>query len=113
MCPTTDPPHSNFTPQNSGLTLAAIYTPYDRYLHMMGPLCVSLGVIFMASLGPFVYAPTAALDARLYALQVYGGLILFCAALLILIQRMVRIAEGHPDPLPVSDDPVAFDPILM
>ncbi|XP_077999378.1 growth hormone-inducible transmembrane protein-like [Glandiceps talaboti] len=79
-----------------GLSLVAACAPSDKFLYMGGPLAMGLGVVFVASLGGMFFPPTTALGSGLYAISVYGGVVLFGGFLLYDTQHIIRKAEGHP-----------------
>ncbi|XP_002735043.1 growth hormone-inducible transmembrane protein-like [Saccoglossus kowalevskii] len=89
-----------------GLSMVAACAPSDKFLYMGGPLAMGLGVVFIASLGGMFFPPTTALGSGLYAISVYGGVVLFGGFLLYDTQHIVRKAETHPV---VAGYP--FDPI--
>ena len=52
--------------------------------------------------------PTTALGAGLYSVSIYGGLVLFGMFLLYDTQRIIHVAENHPE---WANEP--YDPINM
>ncbi|XP_070543939.1 growth hormone-inducible transmembrane protein-like [Ptychodera flava] len=89
-----------------GLSTLAACAPSDKFLYMGGPLAMGLGAVIVASLGGMFFPPTTALGSGLYAISVYGGVVLFGAFLLYDTQHIVRKAERYPM---LADRP--FDPI--
>ncbi|EDW38160.1 GL12174 [Drosophila persimilis] len=90
------------------LSTVAACAPSDKFLYMGGPLAIGLGVVFASSLAGMWLPPTTALGAGLASMSVYGGLILFSGFLLYDTQRIVRVAELHP-----QHGIPKFDPINM
>ncbi|BHF82324.1 hypothetical protein SprV_0802546100 [Sparganum proliferum] len=83
-----------------GLSAVAASAPSDRFLMWGGPLAMGLGVVFISSLGSMFLSPMGRLGAGLYAVSLYGGLVLFSGFLLYDTQLVVRRAEQHPAPNP-------------
>ncbi|VDN20448.1 unnamed protein product [Dibothriocephalus latus] len=81
-----------------GLSAVAASAPSDRFLMWGGPLAMGLGVVFISSLGSMFLSPVGRLGAGLYAISLYGGLVLFSGFLLYDTQLVVRRAEQHPAP---------------
>lgn len=91
-----------------GLSALAMTAPSEKFLNMGAPLACGFGVILVSSLaGPFLPAGSA-LGTGLYAISVYGGLVLFGAFLLYDTQKIMRKAEGTPNPYGQMD---MFDPV--
>lgn len=89
-----------------GLSCVAACAPSDKFLYMGGALGMGLGVVVVSSIGSMFLAPTSALGSGLYAISVYGGLILFSGFLLYDTQLVMKKAEMHPQ---FAQQP--FDPI--
>lgn len=70
--------------------------PSEKFLLMGAPLGMGLGVVIASSLGSMFLPPTTALGAGLYAITLYGGLILFSGFLLYDTQRIIVQAERYP-----------------
>ncbi|KAL5964250.1 Growth hormone-inducible transmembrane protein [Taenia solium] len=81
-----------------GLSVVAISAPSDRFLRWGGPLAIGLGVVFVSSLGSMFLSPMGRLGAGLYAISLYGGLVLFSGFLLYDTQAVIRRAEQYPPP---------------
>ncbi len=65
-----------------------------------------IGVVFVSSMGTWFLPPTSALGAGLFSVAVYGGLVLFGMFLLYDTQRVVKLAELHPQYAMEPFDPV-------
>ncbi|VDM31743.1 unnamed protein product [Hydatigera taeniaeformis] len=81
-----------------GLSVVAISAPSDRFLRWGGPLAIGLGVVFVSSLGSMFLSPMGRLGSGLYAISLYGGLILFSGFLLFDTQMVIHRAEQYPPP---------------
>ncbi|XP_046990481.1 growth hormone-inducible transmembrane protein-like isoform X2 [Schistocerca americana] len=79
-----------------GLSTVAVCAPSEKFLMMGGPLAIGLGVVFASSLGTMFLPPSTALGAGLYAISMYGGLLLFSGFLLYDTQRIIKLAEVYP-----------------
>uniref|UniRef100_A0A0C9QSZ8 GHITM_0 protein n=1 Tax=Fopius arisanus TaxID=64838 RepID=A0A0C9QSZ8_9HYME len=79
-----------------GLSAVAVCAPSDKFLSMAAPLGIGFGVVFVSSLGSIFLPPTTALGSGLYAISLYGGLVLFSMYLLYDTQKLIRQAETHP-----------------
>ncbi|CAK9800456.1 Growth hormone-inducible transmembrane protein, partial [Anthophora plagiata] len=79
-----------------GLSLVAICAPNEKFLNMGGPLAIGLGVVFASSVGSMFLPPTTTVGSGLYAMSLYGGLILFSMLLLYDTQRIIKQAETYP-----------------
>jgi len=90
-----------------GLSTVAACAPSDKFLSMGAPLAMGLGVVFCASIGTMFLPPTTALGSGMYAVAMYGGLILFGAFLLYDTQKIIHKAEKHP----VGWGAPPFDPV--
>lgn len=105
----------------TGLSAVALSAPSDRFLRWGGPLAIGLGVVFVSSLGSMFLSPVSRLGAGMYAISLYGGLLLFSGFLLYDTQLVVKRAEHDPPAslydraisggLPVMTTPRPFDPI--
>ncbi|XP_033110132.1 growth hormone-inducible transmembrane protein-like [Anneissia japonica] len=89
-----------------GLSCVAACAPSDKFLYMGGPLAMGLGIVIVSSLGSMWFAPGTALGSGLYAISVYGGLVLFGGFMLYDTQKIMKRAELYPM---YSDRP--YDPI--
>jgi len=79
-----------------GLSAVAVCAPSDKFLNMGGVLGAGLGVVFLANIGSMFMPPTTAIGSGLYAMSVYGGLVLFSLFLLYDTQKIIKKAETHP-----------------
>ncbi|CAK9830729.1 Growth hormone-inducible transmembrane protein [Anthophora retusa] len=79
-----------------GLSLVAVCAPNEKFLHIGGPLAIGLGIVFASSVGSMFLPPTSAVGSGLYAMSIYGGLILFSVLLLYDTQRIIKQAETYP-----------------
>jgi len=79
-----------------GLSAVAACAPSEKFLNMGGVLGAGLGVVFVASLGSAFLPPTTRLGSGLYAISMYGGLVLFSLFLLYDTQKIIKKAETHP-----------------
>ncbi|OXA50988.1 Growth hormone-inducible transmembrane protein [Folsomia candida] len=92
----------------SALALLAYTAPESTFLPWSLPLGMGLGIVFAASTGSFLIPQSTRLGSSLFAVYLYGGMILFGAMLLHDVQRVLQTAEKLPfDP----DRPDTFDPI--
>jgi len=89
-----------------GLSAVAACAPSEKFLNMGGVLGAGLGVVFVASLGSAFLPPTTRLGSGLYAISMYGGLVLFSLFLLYDTQKIIKNAENYPV---YTDRP--FDPV--
>ena len=89
-----------------GLSTVAVCAPSDKFLYMGGPLAMGLGIVLCARIGNIFLPSTTAVGASMYSVAMYGGLILFGGFLLYDTQKIVKMAETHPQ----GSVPV-FDPI--
>lgn len=90
----------------SGLSAVAVCAPSEKFLNMGGPLAIGLGVVFVSSIGSMFLPATTVLGSGLYSIAMYGGLILFSGFLLYDTQRIIRVAEMHPQYAVKPFDPV-------
>jgi len=81
-----------------------VCAPSEKFLNMGGVLGAGLGAVFVASIGSAFLPPTTRLGSGLYAISMYGGLVLFSLFLLYDTQKIIKKAETHPI-VP------AFDPV--
>jgi len=79
-----------------GLSAVAACAPSEKFLNMGGILGAGLGVVFVSSLGSAFFPPSTALGSGLYAMSVYGGLVLFSLFLLYDTQKIIKSAETYP-----------------
>ncbi|KOC67573.1 Growth hormone-inducible transmembrane protein [Habropoda laboriosa] len=79
-----------------GLSLLAVCAPSEKFLNVGGPLAIGLGVVFASSVGSMFLPPTTAFGSGLYAMSLYGGLILFSTLLLYDTQKIIKQAEMYP-----------------
>ncbi|XP_071952167.1 growth hormone-inducible transmembrane protein-like [Antedon mediterranea] len=79
-----------------GLSSVAACAPSEKFLYMGGPLAMGLGVVVVASLGSMWFAPGTAIGSGLYAVSVYGGLVLFGGFMLYDTQKIMKKAEVYP-----------------
>lgn len=89
-----------------GLSCIAACAPSDKFLYMGGPLAMGLGVVLVSSLGTLFFPVTTAVGSGLYAVSLYGGVVLFSGFMLYDTQRIVQKAEQHPIAAAVPFDPV-------
>lgn len=80
----------------TGLSAVALSSPSDRFLKWGGPLAIGLGVVVVSSLGSMFLSPMGRLGAGMYAISLYGGLVLFSGFLLYDTQLVVKRAEQTP-----------------
>ena len=93
-----------------GISTVAMCAPNEKFLNWGGPLAAGLGVVFLASIGSAFLPPTGAVGLSLYSISMYGGLALFSFLLLYNTQKVIKIAETHPQSHPFYRNP-PFDPI--
>lgn len=79
-----------------GLSCVAACAPSDKFLYMGGTLAMGLGAVMAASIGSMFLSPATALGSGLYAVSLYGGLVLFGGFMLYDTQMIMRRAEMHP-----------------
>jgi len=79
-----------------GLSAVAACAPSEKFLNMGGVLGAGLGVVFVSSIGSAFFPPSTALGSGLYAMSVYGGLVLFSLFLLYDTQKIIKNAETYP-----------------
>jgi len=79
-----------------GLSTIAVCAPSEKFLNMGGPLAIGLGVVFASSLASMFVPPATALGSGLFAVSMYGGLILFSGFLLYDTQKIIKYAEALP-----------------
>jgi len=91
-----------------GLSAIAVCAPSEKFLNMGGPLAIGLGLVFASSIGSMFLPPTTALGSGLFAISLYGGLVLFSAFLLYDTQRIIKQAETAPQTSAVGH---GFDPV--
>lgn len=89
-----------------GLSAVAVCAPSEKFLNMRGMLGAGLGVVFLANIGSMFMPPTTRLGSGLYAMTVYGGLVLFSLFLLYDTQKIIKKAETHPVHSEKSFDPI-------
>ena len=89
-----------------GLSAVVACTPSSTFLDYGTPLAIGFGVALAGALGGFFLSPNTNLGAGLYAIAIYGGLILFSAFLLAHTRRVVQNAEVHPPLIEKPYDPV-------
>lgn len=90
----------------AGLTGAAVTAPSEKFLTMSGPLMMGFGAVFAASIATNFMGPTGAMGKGVYALAIYGGVVLFSALLLYQTQKVVAVCEKTPSHQ-------NYDPIIM
>jgi len=91
----------------SGLTLAAMTAPSEKYLQMSGPLMMGFAAVFAASVATAFLPPTGTLGGGVYMIAVYGGVVLFSALMLYQTQSIIQQCERTPhymnyDPISAS-----------
>ncbi|XP_054773885.2 growth hormone-inducible transmembrane protein-like [Lytechinus pictus] len=79
-----------------GLSCVAMCAPSDKFLYMGGALAMGLGAVFAASVGSMFLSPATALGSGLYAVSLYGGLVVFGGFMLYDTQMIMKRAELHP-----------------
>ncbi|XP_071506352.1 growth hormone-inducible transmembrane protein-like [Diadema antillarum] len=79
-----------------GLSCIAACAPSDKFLYMGGTLAMGLGAVIAASIGSMFLSPASALGSGLYAVSLYGGLVLFGGFMLYDTQMIMKRAEVHP-----------------
>ncbi|RUS76335.1 hypothetical protein EGW08_015897 [Elysia chlorotica] len=89
-----------------GLSAVAMCAPSEKFLNMGGILGAGLGVVLVSSIGSAFLPPTSRLGAGLYAVSIYGGLVLFSLFLLYDTQRIIKMAETYPLYMERPFDPV-------
>ncbi|XP_071808419.1 growth hormone-inducible transmembrane protein-like [Asterias amurensis] len=89
-----------------GLSCVATCAPSEKFLYIGGPLAMGLGVVIAASIGGMFFAPSTALGSGLYAISMYGGLILFSGFLLYDTQLIMKRAETYPIMAQQPYDPI-------
>lgn len=87
-----------------GLTLAAVTAPSEHYLQYSGPLMMGFCVVAAATVATAFMKPSGALGGGMYAIAVYGGVVLFSALLLYQTQSVIKRCEmthmyGEYDPI--------------